>query len=80
MAGAGRPGLQTGTAEATRRLFRWQFMQETWTELKKVEWPGREEATRLTMLVIVLSACVGITLGVIDLIFNVLVNRVLLGG
>lgn len=73
--GTGRAALRGPTGEAARRIFRWQFMMETWAELKKVTWPTREEALRLTMLVFALSVTIGIMLGLIDFIFNQVVNR-----
>jgi len=39
-------------------------------ELRKVEWPTREEGTKLTAAVIGLSAVVGIFLGGVDYIFQ----------
>ena len=45
------------------------FLNETYMELKKVTWPSREEATRLTMMVILISAAVGTALGIIDTLF-----------
>ena len=43
------------------------FIKETIAELRKVTWPTRREATRLTILVIIISAVVGLALGAIDL-------------
>ena len=48
-------------------------------ELRKVTWPTREEATRLTILVIAVSLAMGLLLGIVDLIFSGLMLR-LLGG
>jgi preprotein translocase subunit SecE len=44
-------------------------MNETYMELKKVTWPSREEATRLTLMVILISVAVGAALGIIDTLF-----------
>ncbi|MCH7553132.1 MAG: preprotein translocase subunit SecE [Chloroflexi bacterium] len=46
---------------------RWGFASEVVSELKKVVWPSREEATRLTVMVIVISVAVGAALGLIDI-------------
>jgi preprotein translocase subunit SecE len=46
------------------------LLRETRQELKKVEWPTREEATKLTAAVVGLSAVVGIFLGGVDFIFQ----------
>ena len=52
-----------------------QFFSEVVGELKKVTWPSREEATRLTILVIVISGAIGIALGVIDIGFTRVFER-----
>ncbi|MDA1316558.1 MAG: preprotein translocase subunit SecE [bacterium] len=35
-------------------------------ELKKVTWPTREETTRLTLIVIMISLIIGFYIGIID--------------
>lgn len=54
------------------------FFRQTFGELRKVVWPTREQATRLSILVIVVSIFVGIILGVLDLGFSQLF-RVIVG-
>jgi preprotein translocase subunit SecE len=39
-------------------------------EIRKVEWPSREEATKLTAAVVGLSAVVGVFLGGVDFLFQ----------
>ena len=56
-----------------------QFFSEVVGELKKVTWPSREEATRLTILVIVISGAIGIVLGLIDLGFTRVFERFIEG-
>jgi preprotein translocase subunit SecE len=51
-------------------LQRW--LRETRSELRKVTWPTREEALRLTYVVIGLSIAMGALLGATDLILNTL--------
>ena len=51
-------------------LQRW--VRETRAELRKVTWPTREEALRLTYVVIGLSAAMGVLLGGVDFILNTL--------
>ena len=51
-------------------LQRW--LRETRSELRKVTWPTREEALRLTYVVIGLSIVMGALLGATDLILNTL--------
>lgn len=49
-------------------------------ELRKVVWPTRREATRLSILVLIVCLVVGIVLGAIDYGFAELVTKVFLGG
>ena len=59
-----------GSEPARRRLIGLQFFRETVGELKRVVWPTREQTTRLTILVIIISITVGILLGIVDLGFG----------
>jgi preprotein translocase subunit SecE len=47
-------------------------------ELKKVTWPTLPETRYLTTVVIIVAVAVGIALGLIDIFFNWLVDRLLL--
>ncbi|MFI5054185.1 MAG: preprotein translocase subunit SecE [Acidimicrobiia bacterium] len=47
-----------------------RFINEAWSELKKVSWPTREQTRNLTVLVFAVSAAVGIYITVLDLIFS----------
>ncbi len=49
-------------------------------ELRKVVWPTRREALRLSFLVLIVCVVVGIFLGALDYGFAELVARVFLGG
>ncbi|MDP2728029.1 MAG: preprotein translocase subunit SecE [Dehalococcoidia bacterium] len=55
-----------------------QFFQETWAELKKVVWPSRKQATNLTLIVIAVSAAVGLLLGAIDFAFYLVFQQLIL--
>ncbi len=55
-----------------------RFIQDIFSELKKVTWPSREETIRLTVVVIVVSVAIGMALGVIDIGFNYFVDHTLL--
>ncbi|MQG87312.1 MAG: preprotein translocase subunit SecE [SAR202 cluster bacterium] len=55
-------------------LFR--FFGEVFSELRKVSWPTRQEATRLTVLVIALSTAIGIFLGLVDMGFARLMSAI----
>lgn len=63
-----------------RRGLRFQFIGQTIAELRKAVWPTRREAIRLALMVIGISAVVGLILGTIDFGFTHLVNDVFLGG
>ena len=62
------------------RYDRWvpRYIREIISELKKVTWPTREDTTRLTIAVIVVSIAIGMALGGIDIGFNWLVDHTLL--
>ena len=49
-------------------LQRWS--RETRGELRKVVWPTREEALRLTYVVVLISLVMGAVLGLADLLLN----------
>lgn len=53
------------------------FLREVRDELQKVIWPTREEAIRLTTLVLILSLLVGLFLGGADLIMTKVLEVVL---
>jgi preprotein translocase subunit SecE len=57
---------------AIARLFR-----ETRSELRKVVWPTREEAIRLTLVVLAVSITIGILLGLSDILFSALYTLLL---
>lgn len=50
------------------------FFSEVKVELSKVTWPTRQEVIKLTVLVLIISAIVGLYLGVLDFIFTKLVE------
>ena len=54
-----------------------RFIEESWSELKKVTWPTRETVIRLTLLVIGVSVLVGLYIAVLDRFFNTLLDAVL---
>ena len=47
-----------------------RFVEESWSELKKVTWPTREHTRNLTVLVFIVSAAIGAYIAVFDLIFT----------
>jgi len=46
-----------------------RFLDEAWSELKKVSWPTREQTRNLTVLVFVVSLAVGVYITFFDFIF-----------
>ncbi len=57
-----------------RRIRR--FIDESYSELKKVTWPTREHTRNLTVLVFVISAIVGAYIGFFDLLFSEMLARI----
>jgi preprotein translocase subunit SecE len=51
-----------------------RFLDEAWSELKKVTWPTPEQVRNLTVLVFVISAVVGIYITIFDLLFTQLIT------
>lgn len=47
-----------------------QYVKDSYSELKKVTWPTRKEATNSTLVVVVLSVGAAIFLGAIDFGFT----------
>jgi len=47
-----------------------RFIEESWSELKKVTWPTFEQTRNLTVLVFVVSGAVGLFIAVFDALFN----------
>lgn len=51
-----------------RRIRR--FLDESWSELKKVSWPTRDQVRNLTVLVFAVSAAIGLFIAVWDFVFT----------
>jgi preprotein translocase subunit SecE len=47
-----------------------RYFRETIGELRKVTWPTRQEATSLTIVVLIVIAVMSTFLGVLDLIYS----------
>ncbi len=47
-----------------------RFIDEAWSELKKVSWPTPEQVRNLTVLVFVVSLAVGLYITVLDTVFQ----------
>ena len=77
-----RRGEAKGTklAATPARRSKFSFFSQLVEELRKVHWPTRQEALRLSLLVIVLCAVIGAILGGLDLGFTRLFADLFLGG
>jgi preprotein translocase subunit SecE len=51
-----------------------RFIDEAWSELKKVSWPTRDQVRNLTVLVFAVSFSVGLYITVLDFAFQGLVG------
>jgi preprotein translocase subunit SecE len=47
-----------------------RFLDESWSELKKVTWPTRQQTLNLTFLVFLVSFVVGVFISAIDFVFT----------
>lgn len=53
-----------------------QFLKESLTELKKVVWPTRQQAVKLTLIVIGVSIFAGLMIGGLDFLFTNLIGLI----
>jgi preprotein translocase subunit SecE len=47
-----------------------RFLEEAWSELKKVTWPTREQTRNLTVLVFLVSGLVGLFITFFDAMYT----------
>ena len=47
-----------------------RYFRETMAELRKVNWPTRQEATQLTIIVLVVVIMMSTLLGLLDFVFS----------
>jgi preprotein translocase subunit SecE len=69
---------KASTKSAPAKKSRFSFFTEVVAELRKAHWPTRQEALRLSIVVLIVIVIVGAILGVLDLAFTKLF--LLLGG
>jgi len=62
------------------RRRRFGFIRESWAELKKVDWPNRNQVVQGTIVVIIACVVVGAYLWGLDQVLQPFVREVLLGG
>jgi preprotein translocase subunit SecE len=53
------------------------FLQEVWTEIKKVYWPSRKETYAATAVVLVVVAIVALFLGTVDFALSQMIQAIL---
>ena len=54
-----------------------EFLEECWTELKKVHWPSRKETQAATLVVIIGVVVVAVYLGLVDIVLSWVIRRAL---
>ena len=47
-----------------------RYLDEVWSELKKVAWPTRDQVRNLTVLVFAISIVIGVYITLLDTIFR----------
>jgi preprotein translocase subunit SecE len=76
---AGTPAQEASVAHPAAGR-RGGFVRESWAELKKVDWPNRNQTIQGTIVVIIACAVVGAYLWGLDQVLQPFVREVLLGG
>ena len=54
------------------------FLKEVRTEVKKTNWPTRQEVLKYTLIVIGISVGVAVFLGTLDLVYNKILTKFIL--
>ena len=78
---APRPTRGARPPAGQRRRFRLgapAWLTDIVSELRKVTWPSRDDTVYLTMVVVIVAIAMGAFLGVLDMFFNWLLERLLL--
>ncbi len=75
----GRVNLRGPGGALNERAFRLGIFAEVYGELRRVEWPTFQQVARLSIVVIALSAIIGVFLGLIDLFLTFVINKLYLG-
>jgi len=63
------------TATDTKPDARSAFLSETWVELKKTTWPTKQEANRLTGVVLGVIVSVALFMGLLDAFLSFIVHK-----
>lgn len=64
-------------AKISQRFSIIRYLKETRAELRKVTWPSREEAIRLTLVVITTILVMAIVLGLLDYIYSKIIDLII---
>ncbi len=64
-------------SESARKFSIRRYFRETIAELRKVTWPTREEAIRLTLIVIATILVMAVLLGLLDYIYAKLMDLII---
>jgi preprotein translocase subunit SecE len=73
-----RGGDTAQAGEEKRGLGRvWQFLQNVWAELQRVQWPDRKQVTTLTGVVLGFVLIAGGYLGLLDAIFSRVIDEII---
>ncbi|MHB8574192.1 MAG: preprotein translocase subunit SecE [Dehalococcoidia bacterium] len=75
LAGGGAGG---GGIRSRGSMLRPNWFKDIFSELRKVQWPTREEAWHLTWVVVLVSLAVGVALGGLDSAFGWFLEHTLL--
>ena len=70
----GKAGGPPASADPSLQRGR-NFLQEVLTELKKTTWPNKQEATRLTLVVVGTIFLLGLYMGALDYLLSLFVNK-----
>ena len=54
-----------------------RYLKEVRSELLKVRWPSKQETVKMTMIVVSVSAGVGLLISVLDLVFTRLLGVII---
>lgn len=54
------------------------YIEESRQELKRVNWPSKQETVRLTVIVILVSLFTAVFLGLADFLFKAILTKILI--
>ena len=74
-AGNSGPGAPVGPTGAEALKNTSNALQETLVELKKTTWPSKQEAWRLTAVVIIVITILGFYMGTLDFLLTKIVDK-----